>query len=112
MGSESNNTMTKADLARAIHDLGVFNKKQSAELVELVFNTLKQRLESGERVKISGFGNFEVRDKDARPGRNPHTGDDLTIEARRVLRFKPSQKLKDQLNATPVSEDELAEIRE
>lgn len=112
MGSDSNNTMTKADLARAIHDLGAFNKKQAAELVDLVFSTLKEELERGERIKISGFGNFEVRHKEARAGRNPHTGDDLTIEARRVLRFKPSQKLKERLNETPVSEEELAQLRE
>lgn len=92
-------TTTKADLTNAVYGLGDFTKRECADLVDLVFNTMKETLEDGTKIKISGFGNFEVRDKNARPGRNPQTREELTISARRILRFKPSQKLKDRLNA-------------
>jgi integration host factor subunit alpha len=78
--------------------LGGLSKKESAEIVELVFETLKQILEQGEKVKISGFGNFVVREKKARIGRNPQTGTEIRISPRRVLTFKPSQILKNTLN--------------
>ncbi len=94
--------MTKADIIEAVYEQIGFSKKEAAEVVELVFETMKETLEAGEKIKISGFGNFVVRDKDARPGRNPQTGDPLTIRARRVLTFKPSQVLKDALNESPV----------
>ena len=68
------------------------------EIVETVFDTIKETLERGEKIKISGFGNFVVRDKNARVGRNPQTGQEITISARRVLTFKPSQVLKNALN--------------
>jgi integration host factor subunit alpha len=91
--------MTKADIIDVVHDkLGGFSKKESAEVVELVFDTMKETLEVGEKIKISGFGNFEVRHKNARIGRNPQTGDRITISERRVLSFKPSQVLKNALN--------------
>ena len=91
-------TMTKADLIEVIHDKVGLSKKESADIVELVFETMKQTLESSEKIKISGFGNFEVRNKNLRIGRNPKTGESIEISARRVLTFKPSQVLKASLN--------------
>ena len=90
--------MTKADLIEVIHDKVGLSKKESADIVELVFETMKQTLESSEKIKISGFGNFEVRNKNLRIGRNPRTGESIEISARRVLTFKPSQVLKAALN--------------
>lgn len=90
--------MTKADLVEAVHTKVGFSKKESADIVEMVFDTMKETLESGSKIKISGFGNFEVRDKRSRVGRNPQTGDVIEISARRVLAFKPSQVLKLALN--------------
>ena len=91
--------MTKADIIEAVYEkVGGFSKKEAAEIVESVFNQIKETLERGEKIKISGFGNFIVREKKARIGRNPQTGEEITISARRVLTFKPSQVLKDALN--------------
>lgn len=90
--------MTKADIIEAVYDQIGFSKKEAAEVVELVFETMKDTLADGEKIKISGFGNFMVRPKRARTGRNPQTGEQITISARRVLTFKPSQVLKDSLN--------------
>ena len=91
--------MTKAEIVAAVYTrLGGFSKKESADLVDLVFETMKETLGRGEKIKISGFGNFVVRDKNARAGRNPQTGQEITISARRVLTFKPSQVLKNVLN--------------
>src|SRR5437016_6957686 len=92
-------TMTKADIIENVYEkVGGFSKKEAAEIVETVFDTIKETLERGEKIKISGFGNFVVRDKNARIGRNPQTGKEITISARRVLTFKPSQVLKNALN--------------
>lgn len=91
-------TMTKAELVELVHEKIGFSKRESTDLVELIFELVKETLERGERVKLSGFGNFEVRDKRARIGRNPQTGDAIEISARRVLTFKPSQVLKQALN--------------
>lgn len=90
--------MTKADIIEAVYEQIGFSKKEAAEVVELVFETMKDTLAEGEKIKISGFGNFVVREKRARVGRNPQTGDKITITERRVLTFKPSQVLKDSLN--------------
>jgi integration host factor subunit alpha len=91
--------MTKADIIEAVYEkVGGFSKKEAAEIVESVFNQIKETLERGEKIKISGFGNFIVREKKARIGRNPQTGEEITISARRVLTFKPSQVLKNILN--------------
>jgi integration host factor subunit alpha len=91
--------MTKADIVdRVCEQVGGFSKKEAADLVDQVFDTIKAVLESGEKIKISGFGNFVVREKKPRPGRNPQTGQEITIEARRVLTFKPSNVLKTALN--------------
>lgn len=94
--------MTKADIIENIYEkVGGFSKKEAADIVEHVFAVMKKTLIDGERIKISGFGNFVVNDKSARPGRNPQTGDAITIEKRRVLRFKSSQVLKAILNGQP-----------
>ena len=90
--------MTKADIIEAVYDQIGFSKKETAEVVELVFETMKDTLAEGRKIKISGFGNFVVRDKRARPGRNPQTGEAITISERKVLTFKPSQVLKSALN--------------
>ncbi len=91
--------MTKADIIeRVCEEVGGFSKKEAADVVELVFEMMKDTLAEGEKIKISGFGNFIVRDKNPRPGRNPQTGEQIMIEARRVLTFKPSNVLKAALN--------------
>ena len=91
--------MTKAEIIDCVYEkVGGFSKKESAEVVEAVFETMKDILSQGDKVKISGFGNFVVREKKERIGRNPQTGDPIPISARRVLTFKPSQVLKNVLN--------------
>lgn len=90
--------MTKADIAEKIHTATGLSKKDAAALMESVFSIMKGSLESGETIKISGFGNFEVRQKSARRGRNPQTGETITIAARSVLTFKPSTVLRDAVN--------------
>jgi integration host factor subunit alpha len=90
---------TKADIAQALYsEVGGFSKKEAADLVDLVFETMKETLGRGEKIKVSGFGNFVLRDKHKRRGRNPQTGAPIEITERRVLSFKPSQILKNQLN--------------
>jgi integration host factor subunit alpha len=100
--------MTKAEIVQAVYTrLGGFSKKESSDLVDLVFETMKETLGRGEKIKISGFGNFVLRDKRQRQGRNPQTGDPITITERRVLNFKASQLLKQALNESR-SDDESA----
>lgn len=94
----SRSTMTKADIIEKVYQKIGFSKKEASELVEMVFDELKTVLCKGDKVKISGFGNFVVRGKKERIGRNPQTGDQITISARRVLTFRPSQVLKALLN--------------
>ena len=89
--------MTKAEIVEHIYEKVGFSKKESAELVEKVFEIIKETLAAGEKVKISGFGNFVVREKNARKGRNPQTGEEIRLAARRVLTFKPSLVLKNVL---------------
>lgn len=93
-----NSTVTKADIVDRVYEKIGFSKKEAGELVEMVFNTLKGQLSQDQKVKISGFGNFVVRVKNERVGRNPQTGEQIKISARRVLTFKPSQVLKAMLN--------------
>jgi integration host factor subunit alpha len=100
--------MTKAEIVEQIYEQVGFSKKESAELVERVFQTIKETLARGEKVKISGFGNFVVRPKNARKGRNPQTGQEILLDARRVLTFKPSLVLKNILNDQPVTGADLA----
>jgi len=90
--------VTKAEIVEHIYERVGFSKKESAELVERVFDIIKDTLARGEKVKISGFGNFVVREKNARKGRNPQTGEEIRLDARRVLTFKPSLVLKTVLN--------------
>ena len=91
--------MTKADIVEAVSSKCGCSKKESSDLVEGVFLLIKSCLESGEDLKISGFGKFEVKQKKPRRGRNPQTGEALEISARRVLSFKPSQILKAAVNS-------------
>ncbi len=97
-------TVTKADLVEKVYQKIGFSKKEASDLVELVFNQLKSKLIAGEKVKISGFGNFMVRAKGERVGRNPQTGEQIQISARRVLTFRPSQVLKGILNGEDISQ--------
>jgi integration host factor subunit alpha len=105
LGSAS---MTKADIIESVYEKVGFSKKESAELVELAFDTLKETLEKGDKVKVSGFGNFQPRFKWARPGRNPQSGQPIEITARRVVKFVPSQVLKAELNEGAVPLDEVS----
>ena len=92
--------MTKADIVEAIYEKIGFSKKEAADLVELVFDTLKDTLSKGNKIKISGFGNFVVREKKSRVGRNPQTGESIEISARHVLTFRPSQVLRAEVNTS------------
>ncbi|MFU8895340.1 MAG: integration host factor subunit alpha [Gammaproteobacteria bacterium] len=91
--------LTKAEMAEALfEDMGL-NKREARELVEMFFEELRMALANGEQVKLSGFGNFDLRDKNRRPGRNPKTGEEIPITARRVVTFRPGQKLKTRVEA-------------
>lgn len=90
--------MTKADIVEDVYKSVGFTKKESTEIVELIFETMRQTLEKRVTVKISGFGNFVIRKKKMRMGRNPQTGEEIKISPRRVLTFKPSQVLKNSIN--------------
>jgi integration host factor subunit alpha len=86
--------LTKADMAeRLFEELGL-NKREAKEFVEMFFEEVRTALTDGRQVKLSGFGNFTLRDKNQRPGRNPKTGEEIPITARRVVTFRPGQKLK------------------
>ncbi len=87
-------TLTKASLVQKLTNNFGFNKRESKDLVELFYAEISNVLVKGEQVKISGFGNFELKDKKARPGRNPRTGENIPISARRVVTFKAGQKLR------------------
>lgn len=90
---------TKFELVQAVYSqLGGYSKKEAADLVDRIFELMKQTLGRGEMLKISGFGNFVLRDKRERQGRNPQTGAAIVISSRRVLTFKPGQLLKEELN--------------
>ena len=83
---------------RLYEELGL-NKREAKEIVELFFEEVRRTLESGDQVKLSGFGNFDLRNKNQRPGRNPKTGEEIPISARRVVTFRPGQKLKSRVEA-------------
>ena len=91
--------LTKADMAESLFNKLGLNKKEARELVDLCFEELKASLAVGEPVKLSGFGNFDLRDKHERPGRNPKTGEKVLITARRVVTFRPGKKLKARVEA-------------
>jgi integration host factor subunit alpha len=90
--------MTKADIIERMQNQIGLSRKESSEMMEAVISIMKSTLESGESLKISGFGSFLVKQKQDRKGRNPHTGETITIDARRVLTFKPSIILKEVIN--------------
>lgn len=90
-------TLTKAELAEMLFDRVGLNKREAKDMVETFFDEIRAALERGESVKLSGFGNFQLRDKPQRPGRNPKTGEEIPISARRVVTFHASQKLKAQI---------------
>jgi integration host factor subunit alpha len=90
--------MTKGDIVQRIYEKVGFSKKEASDIVESIFGIIKSRLQEGEKVKISGFGNFVVSQKRPRKGRNPQTGGEITISGRRVLTFKSSQVLKKSMN--------------
>ena len=87
-------TLTKAELADLLFEKVGLNKREAKDMVEAFFEEIRGALERGESVKLSGFGNFQLRDKPQRPGRNPKTGEETPISARRVVTFHASQKLK------------------
>lgn len=97
--------MTKTELMESMHARVGLSKSKSLRVAELILDTMKEAMERGETVKISGFGNFEIREKAPRRGRNPQTGEELILDARRVLTFKPSALLKGRLNGVGSSED-------
>lgn len=86
--------LTKAEMADKLFDQLGLNKREAKDLVEGFFECVRNSLENGRQVKLSGFGNFDLRDKGQRPGRNPKTGEEIPISARRVVTFRPGQKLK------------------
>ncbi len=92
-------TLTKAELADLLFEKVGLNKREAKDMVESFFEEIRLQLEKGESVKLSGFGNFQLRDKPQRPGRNPKTGVEIPITARRVVTFHPSQKLKSMVEA-------------
>lgn len=97
--------LTKAEIAHLlVNELG-FHKRDAREFVDFFFEELRAALETGVNVKLSGFGNFELRDKSARPGRNPKTGEEIPITPRRVVTFKPGQKLKAQVAGVKVADN-------
>ncbi|MES2831166.1 MAG: integration host factor subunit alpha [Pseudomonadota bacterium] len=93
-------TLTKAELAELLFEQVGLNKREAKDMVETFFDEIRNALEAGEPVKLSGFGNFQLRDKPQRPGRNPKTGEEIPITARRVVTFHPSQKLKAMVEMT------------
>jgi len=92
-------TLTKAELAEFLFEQVGLNKREAKDMVETFFNEIRDALERGDSVKFSGFGNFQLRDKPQRPGRNPRTGEEIPITARRVVTFHASQKLKEMVEA-------------
>ena len=97
-------TITKDSLVEMIHNEVGLNKREAKELIECFFEQIKASLENGNDIKFSGFGNFILRDKSPRPGRNPKTGEEVTISERRVVTFKSGLKLKSKLEAYDGSE--------
>ncbi len=91
--------LTKAEMAEHLFDELGLNKREAKDIVEMFFEEIRTALERGEQVKLSGFGNFDLREKKERPGRNPKTGEEIPITARRVVTFRPGQKLKSRVEA-------------
>ena len=99
-------TVTKADLANTLFEQLGLNKREAKEFVELFFEKIRESLENGESVKLSGFGGFSVRDKKSRPGRNPKTGEEVPVTPRRVVTYKASQKVKDRIAKNNLSKSD------
>ena len=93
--------LTKAEMAERLFDEVGLNKREAKEFVDAFFEVLREALQSGRQVKLSGFGNFQIRTKAPRPGRNPRTGEAIPIKARRVVTFHASSKLKEQIQNAP-----------
>ena len=91
--------LTKADMAEHLFEELALNKREAKDMVEMFFEEIRLSLENGRQVKLSGFGNFDLREKKQRPGRNPKTGEEIPISARRVVTFRPGQKLKARVEA-------------
>lgn len=96
--------LTKADIVERLFEEVGINKREARDLVELFFEEIKSALGNGQQVKLSGFGNFDLRDKSQRPGRNPKTGEEIPISARRVVTFRSGQKLKSRVETIENSE--------
>lgn len=92
-------SLTKADIADQLFDEVGLNKREAKEFVDAYFEMIRGGLENGKNVKLSGFGNFQLREKNQRPGRNPKTGEEIPISARRVVTFRPGQKLRARVEA-------------
>jgi len=92
-------SLTKADIADRLFEEVGLNKREAKEFVDAYFEAIREALERGENVKLSGFGNFQLREKNQRPGRNPKTGKEIPISARRVVTFRPGQKLRARVEA-------------
>lgn len=92
-------SLTKADIADRLFDEVGLNKREAKEFVDAYFEMIRGALENGKNVKLSGFGNFQLREKNQRPGRNPKTGEEIPISARRVVTFRPGQKLRARVEA-------------
>ena len=103
--------VTKADLANTLFEELGLNKREASEFIELFFEKVRSELETGSVVKLSGFGNFGVREKKSRPGRNPKTGEEIPISQRRVATFKASQKLKERVADNSVRLNQLSKNR-
>ncbi len=97
-------SLTKANMAESLFEEIGLNKREAKDMVEMFFEEIRGALENGEQVKLSGFGNFDLREKSQRPGRNPKTGEEMPISARRVVTFRPGQKLKIRVEAYAGSE--------
>jgi len=91
--------LTKAEMAEHLFEELGLNKREAKDMVEMFFEEIRLSLENGRQVKLSGFGNFDLREKKQRPGRNPKTGEEIPISARRVVTFRPGQKLKARVEA-------------
>jgi integration host factor subunit alpha len=98
--------LTKAEMAEHLFEELGLNKREAKDMVEMFFEEIRQSLENGRQVKLSGFGNFDLREKKQRPGRNPKTGEEIPISARRVVTFRPGQKLKARVEAYAGSEQQ------
>ena len=103
-------TLTKAELAELLFEQVGLNKREAKDMVEAFFEEIRGALERGESVKLSGFGNFQLRDKPQRPGRNPKTGEEIPISARRVVTFHASQKLKAMVERSEEHTSELQSL--